>query len=210
MAPQGSRDALRSSAPCSPYATRSDLDEQLPRYPPVVRRRNSREKRSRSYLRRAKRLGRHNEGMEPSFHEARSFGPLHDREGIPAIRTGNALREGGEKGADTAFRIGHSCSALETLFTTGTTELSISCPSGSLSSWVRGATTRAVARPLSVGTSTARSSCMATRWGTRRIEELPELSVEIDCCLRTVLDAVLAEELRRVFDSHTDPVESYF
>ena len=154
-----------------------------------------------------------NEGIESYLREAQSGRTSFMME-KGYRRSGRAMRfvKAARGAPDMAFKISHYCSALETLFTTETTELS-----HKLSERVafflgsRGHNRRAVFQAVKRGYGVRSKLVHGDTLGQRQIDELPELSVEIDCYLRTVLNAVFAEDdLRRVFDSHTDAVESYF
>lgn len=129
-------------------------------------------------------------------------------------RSGRAMRfvKAARGASDMAFKISHYCSALETLFTTGTTELSHKLSERAAffldtrgHDKLRVFTT--VKRAYDVRSKLVHGETLTPR----QVDDMPQLSTEIDGYLRTILNAIFEiEDLRRVFDTHSNAVEEYF
>jgi hypothetical protein len=147
---------------------------------------------------------------------------LHEKDSSPVrfmmekgyARSGRAMQfvHSARKTADVAFKIANYCSALETLFTTESTELA-----HKLSERLAFFLSQLGQDRLNVFTTiksayTVRSKLVhGDTLKASQIEELPSLSMRCDNYLRLVLNAIFeSPPLQNVFDSHNQAIEEYF
>jgi Apea-like HEPN len=130
------------------------------------------------------------------------------------VRTGRALEfvAAARRAPDLAFKIAHYCSALETLFTTESTELA-----HKLSERVAFFLAARGHKPHGVFTTIKNAYNVRSKLvhgdtlKQSQIDGLPELSSQCDLFLREILwDISSKRELQEVFDSHNETVERYF
>jgi hypothetical protein len=129
-------------------------------------------------------------------------------------RPGRALQfiSAARSAPNTAFKLAHYCSALETLFTTESTELA-----HKLSERVgfflggRGYSRHAVFTTVKAAYNMRSKLVHGDTLKQLQIEQLPALSLSCDEYLRTILNAIFdSENLKAVFDAHNNTLEDYF
>jgi hypothetical protein len=129
-------------------------------------------------------------------------------------RSGRAMQfvVAARRAQDLAFKIANYCSALETLFTTESTELA-----HKLSERVaffmgeRGHNRREVFATIKSAYNVRSKLVHGDTLKQNQIEDLPALSTKCDITLRTILREIFrSEELKNIFDAHNDAVEDYF
>jgi len=129
-------------------------------------------------------------------------------------RSGRAMQfvVAARRAQDLAFKIANYCSALETLFTTESTELA-----HKLSERVafflgeRGHNRREVFSTIKSAYNVRSKLVHGDTLKQNQIEDLPALSTKCDITLRTILREIFrSEELKNIFDAHNDAVEDYF
>lgn len=129
-------------------------------------------------------------------------------------RSGRAMQfvVAARRAQDLAIKIANYCSALETLFTTESTELA-----HKLSERVafflgeRGHNRREVFATIKSAYNVRSKLVHGDTLKQNQIEDLPALSTKCDVTLRTILREIFrSEELKKSFDSHNDAVEDYF
>jgi hypothetical protein len=129
-------------------------------------------------------------------------------------RSGRALRfvSAARSARDLAFKIAHFCSALETLFSTETAELSHKLSErAAFFLSARGYDRLAVFRGMKKAYVVRSKLVHGDTLSVRQIEELPSIAVQLDGYLRTILNAIFqSDELKQVFDVHSEGVDEYF
>jgi hypothetical protein len=129
-------------------------------------------------------------------------------------RSGRALRfvAAARRAPDLAFKIANYCSALETLFTTESTELA-----HKLSERVafflgeRGYNRRAVFTTIKSAYGVRSKLVHGDTLKPIQTEGLPLLSSQCDVYLREILREIFSsEKLKNLFDSHNEEIEEYF
>jgi Apea-like HEPN len=129
-------------------------------------------------------------------------------------RSGRAMQfvVAARRAQDIAFKIANYCSALETLFTTESTELA-----HKLAERVafflgdRGHNRRAVFATIKSAYGVRSKLVHGDTLKPSQMETLPALSTQCDVYLRTILlDIFNSEELKKMFDSHNEAIEDYF
>jgi len=129
-------------------------------------------------------------------------------------RSGRALQyvDAARKSASLPFKIAHYCSALETLFTTESTELA-----HKLSERVafflgkRGYDRRAVFSMIKNAYNIRSKLVHGDTLKPKQIDELPSLSLQCDNYLRVILNHIFESvESKKVFDSDPGAIEEYF
>ena len=129
-------------------------------------------------------------------------------------RSGRAMQfvAAARRAQNIAFRIANYCSALETLFTTESTELA-----HKLSERVafflgdRGQNRRTVFTTIKSAYGVRSKLVHGDTLNSNQIEGLSALSTRCDTYLRTILREVFSsEDLKKVFDSHNEGIEAYF
>jgi len=113
---------------------------------------------------------------------------------------------------DLAFKIANYCSALETLFTTESTELAHKLAERvAFFLGERGHNRRAVFATIKNAYNVRSKLVHGDTLKQTQIERLPALSTECDVNLRTILREIFnSEELKKIFDAHNDAIEEYF
>jgi hypothetical protein len=149
-------------------------------------------------------------------------GYLYEKESLPHrfmmekgySRSGRALRfvAAARQALDLAFKIANYCSALETLFTTESTELA-----HKLSERVafflgeRGHNRRAVFTTVKGAYGIRSKLVHGDTLKPSQIEGLPVLSSQCDVYLREILLEIFNSEiLKSIFDSHNEAIEEHF
>jgi len=129
-------------------------------------------------------------------------------------RSGRAMRfvRAARGAPDLAFKIAHYCSAFESLLTTESTELSHKLSErAAFFLGARGHDRLQVFRIMKKAYTVRSKLVHGDTLPPRQIDELPGLALDLDGYLRTMLNAIFeSDELRKVFDSHSDAVEEYF
>lgn len=129
-------------------------------------------------------------------------------------RSGRAMRfvKAARSAPDMAFKIAHYCSALETLLTSETTELSHKLSERcafflARRGYDRLTVFRTVKKAYAVRSKLVHGGTLQPR----QIDELPSVVLELDGYLRTTLNAIFeSKDLQLMFDSPGDAVEEYF
>jgi len=129
-------------------------------------------------------------------------------------RSGRALRfvSAARSARDLAFKIAQFCSALETLFSTDTAELSHKLSErAAFFLGPRGYDRLTVFRRVKKAYTVRSKLVHGDTLSPRQIEELPSIAVELDGYLRTILNAIFeSDELKKIFDVHNEAVDEYF
>jgi hypothetical protein len=129
-------------------------------------------------------------------------------------RSGRAMQfvAAARRAQNIAFRIANYCSAFETLFTTESTELA-----HKLSERVafflgnRGQNRRTVFTTIKSAYGVRSKLVHGDTLKPNQIEGLSELSTRCDTYLHTILREIFSsEDLKKVFDSHSESIEAYF
>ena len=129
-------------------------------------------------------------------------------------RSGRAMQfvVAARRAQDLAFKIANYCSALETLFTTESTELAHKLAERvAFFLGERGHNRRAVFATIKSAYNVRSKLVHGDTLKQNQIEGLPALSAECDVNLRTILLEIFnSEELKKIFDAHSDAIEDYF
>jgi hypothetical protein len=157
--------------------------------------------------------GKTNISVESYLSEARSS-VLYFMMEKSYARSGRAMQfvNTARRTPDLAFKIANYCSALETLFTTESTELA-----HKLSERVafflgqRGYNRRTVFSAVKGAYGVRSKLVHGDTLKSNQIADLPSLSQLCDIYLRTILKEIFdCEETRKIFDSHSQSIEDYF
>jgi hypothetical protein len=129
-------------------------------------------------------------------------------------RSGRAMQfvVAARRAQDIAFKIAHYCGALETLFTTESTELAHKLAERvAFFLGERGHNRRTVFAKVKSAYGIRSKLVHGDTLKPNQIEELPALSAECDVFLRAILREIFnSEDLKKTFDSHNGAVEDYF
>jgi hypothetical protein len=129
-------------------------------------------------------------------------------------RTGRAMQfvVAARRAQDIAFKIAHYCGALETLFTTESTELAHKLAERvAFFLGERGHNRRVVFAKIKNAYGVRSKLVHGDTLKPSQIAELPALSAECDVYLRTILREIFnSEDLKKIFDSHNEAIEDYF
>jgi hypothetical protein len=129
-------------------------------------------------------------------------------------RSGRAMQfvVAARRAQDLAFKIANYCSALETLFTTESTELAHKLAERvAFFLGERGHNRREVFATIKSAYNVRSKLVHGDTLKQNQIEGLPKLSTECDATLRTILQEIFnSEELKKIFDAHDDAIEDYF
>ena len=137
---------------------------------------------------------------------------VHDGKRIRPVGQSDAIRGRRPTRARFAFKIANYCSALETLFTTESTELAHKLAERvAFFLGERGHNRRAVFATIKSAYNVRSKLVHGDTLKQNQIEGLPALSAECDVNLRTILLEIFnSEELKKIFDAHSDAIEDYF
>lgn len=129
-------------------------------------------------------------------------------------RSGRAMRfvVAARRAQDIAFKIANYCSALETLFTTESTELAHKLAErAAFFLGERGYNRRAVFTQIKSAYGVRSKLVHGDTLKSNQIQGLPALSAQCDVYLRTILREIFSsKDLKKVFDSHNEVIENYF
>jgi hypothetical protein len=116
------------------------------------------------------------------------------------------------KAPDLAFKIANYCSALETLFTTESTELAHKLAERvAFFLGERGHNRLAVFAAGKNAYSIRSKLVHGDTLKPNQIDELPRQSMKCDEFLRVILKEIFnSEDLKKVFDAHNQAIEDYF
>jgi hypothetical protein len=159
------------------------------------------------------RWGRTNDLVESYLHEANASSLRFMMEKGYA-RSGRAMRfvSAARSAPDLAFKIANYCSALESLFTTESTELAHKV-SERTAFFLRplGYSSRSVFGNIKKAYSVRSKLVHGDTLKPGQIEELPDLGQQCDEYLRVILTEIFeSESLRKIFDGHGESIENYF
>jgi hypothetical protein len=129
-------------------------------------------------------------------------------------RTGRAMQfvVAARRAQDLAFKIANYCSALETLFTTDSTELAHKLAERvAFFLGERGLIRRDIFTTVKNAYNVRSKLVHGDTLRQNQIDVLSDLSVQCDGILRKVLWEIFnSEDLKRIFDAHNEAIEGYF
>jgi hypothetical protein len=129
-------------------------------------------------------------------------------------RSGRAMQfvVAARRAQDLAFKIANYCSALETLFTTDSSELAHKLAERvAFFLGERGENRRKIFTMVKNAYNIRSKLVHGDTLKQNQIDALPALSSECDQALRRILwEIFLSDDLKKIFDAHNDAIEEYF